>query len=539
MVSQAVQKKDPTYFDFDIGGLLARTYAELLELEPVLRQTARALGNEEQWPTLRGKLSAELSPGSLVLRISAVDRDPGRAKRMADAAAHQLVAAAASTGTSELPGGFVESQAMAFPSKIEAAQEEILELEGELADAFGARRIQEIQGQIRILEGQVLDWQSAYVRYQQLLNQGSINVLQVLEEAPLPANAVSSALYQGLLTAAGIGLMLGTLGVVVLENLDDTIKSPDQVSNTLQLSAVGAVPHLHASEPKQRLVSVRQPRSPATEAYRTLRTNLSFLSVDHPLRSLVITSANPQEGKSTTLANLGVVTAQAGKSVILVDCDLRRPMVHRIFGLPNRHGLTNLLLQAEPTLNGYLRDTEVANLRVLTSGPLPPNPSEVLGSERMRELIAQLQEGADLVLLDVPPVLPVTDGVILAARADGALVVAGWGMTRRAQVGKAVQGLKHVGADVLGVVLSRLRIDRHSYYRYHGYDVYSRAKSRKRTGRLPEQIADIPDRLRRGWARAPGVLASWAAELRGTLKQVGQRGVAVDAWQQGEDRLAK
>jgi non-specific protein-tyrosine kinase len=316
---------------------------------------------------------------------------------------------------------------------------------------------------------QIYDWQVTFARYQSLLNDGSVNVLRVLEEAPLPTRPISSGLVSRILLAAALGLVLGLGSAFLLDHLDDTFKSAEDLSKHTQVTAVGAIPFIEDSNPTERLVSLVYPKSPIAEAYRSMRTNIGFLGIDLPLRSLVITSANPGEGKSTTVANLGVVIAQSGKSVVLVDSDLRRPMLHRIFELPNRQGLTDVLLDEDPAPNGHLCDTAVENLHILTSGPLPPNPSEVLGSAKMGQLVRYLAKSFDLVLLDAPPALPVTDAAVLASQADGVVVVAGAGQTRRQDALKALERLRQVGGQVLGVALSRWRLSRGGYYRYYAY----------------------------------------------------------------------
>jgi capsular exopolysaccharide synthesis family protein len=209
-----------------------------------------------------------------------------------------------------------------------------------------------------------------------------------------------------------------------------------------------------------------------------LRTNLQFSTVDRPFKTLLITSANPTEGKSTTLANLAVVMAQAGLSVIAVDSDLRRPLLHKIFRLPNAEGLTNALLHSNPEPDAYLQATDVENLQVLTTGPLPPNPAELLGSERMKGLVAHLKGKADILLFDSPPSLAVADAAILAAQLDGVLLVVDAGSTRRELVTRAVEGLNKIGANLLGVALNRLSSRGGGYYYYY-YHYYSEEGERK------------------------------------------------------------
>ncbi len=221
-----------------------------------------------------------------------------------------------------------------------------------------------------------------------------------------------------------------------------------------------------ANNRQESLITISNPRSPISEAYRTLRTNLEFSSLDKPLKTMVVTSAGPEEGKSTTLANLAVTLAQAERKVILVDCDLRRPSQHEIFGVANRVGLTSMVVDEEAFKNPPLQEAPVPNLKLLPSGPLPPNPSELLGSRRMEEIIATLRERADLVLFDAPPIIAVTDAAVLASKVDGVLLVISAGTTKRDHAQRAKALLEKVNARLVGAVLNNVRMDisLHRYY---------------------------------------------------------------------------
>ena len=214
------------------------------------------------------------------------------------------------------------------------------------------------------------------------------------------------------------------------------------------------------------LITVADPRSPVSEAYRTLRTNLDFSSLDKPIKTMLITSAGPEEGKSTVLANLAVTTAQTGRKVILVDCDLRRPTLHNIFNLKNDMGLTTMVVDDAAMESPPLQDTGVEGLQLVSSGPLPPNPSELLGSRRMEEIIAAFLERADVVLFDAPPVVAVTDAAVLATKVDGVLLVINAGGTKRDYARAAKARLEKVNANLLGAVLNNVRFDvsLHRYY---------------------------------------------------------------------------
>lgn len=214
------------------------------------------------------------------------------------------------------------------------------------------------------------------------------------------------------------------------------------------------------------LITISNPRSPIAEAYRTLRTNLEFSNLDKTLRALLVTSAGAEEGKSTTLANLAVTIAQSGKRVILVDADLRRPTQHQIFTLKNNPGLTDMVRDDAMLAQPPLQDSGVANLQILTSGQLPPNPAEILGSKRMSEILTALLEHADIVLFDAPPLLAVTDAAVLASKVDGVLLVVSAGKTKRESAKKAQAQLEKINARIIGVVVNNVQVEKGAQYYY-------------------------------------------------------------------------
>ncbi|MEM8533909.1 MAG: CpsD/CapB family tyrosine-protein kinase [Chloroflexota bacterium] len=212
------------------------------------------------------------------------------------------------------------------------------------------------------------------------------------------------------------------------------------------------------------LVALRDPRSVAAEAYRTLRTNIQFSSLDKPLHTLLVTSTSADEGKSTTLANLAVTMAQAEQRVILVDCDLRRPSLHTFFNLQNEVGLTSMIL-AQDEMPTPLQSTPIPDLKLLASGPLPPRPADILGSRRMEAVIERLRNEADVVLFDTPPVVAVTDAAVLATRVDGVLLVLQANKTSRERARSAREILDKVKANVVGAVLNNAEIEQeYDYY---------------------------------------------------------------------------
>lgn len=228
-----------------------------------------------------------------------------------------------------------------------------------------------------------------------------------------------------------------------------------------------------------RLIAEAAPKSQAAEAYRTLRTNIQFAALDRPVRTIVITSTIPEEGKTTTAANFAVVIAQAGSRVCLIDTDLRRPTLHHLFGVSNERGLTNALVEGLP-LAKIAQATRVPNLSVVTSGPLPPVHGELVGSKRMRDLLDASVSDFDLVLCDTPPVMAVSDAVALSAQCDGVILVVRVGAASADAVRRTAEQIESVGGRILGVLLNRADMRRDGYYSdyFRYYHEYTRPRRR-------------------------------------------------------------
>jgi capsular exopolysaccharide synthesis family protein len=218
------------------------------------------------------------------------------------------------------------------------------------------------------------------------------------------------------------------------------------------------------------LASLKNPKSRTAEAFRTLRTNIQFSSLDKEIKCIVVTSSGSGEGKSTVMSNLAITMAESGKKVILIDCDLRKPSIHKKLGVTNSIGLTNMLVQ-DVKKEECIFKTSVNNLFVLTSGPIPPNPAELLGTKKMLNLIENLKEEFELVLIDAPPVLAVTDAQILATIADGVIFVASYGEAQKNALVDAKQLIDKVGGKIIGIVFNKVPENVHGYYGkyYKGY----------------------------------------------------------------------
>jgi len=294
--------------------------------------------------------------------------------------------------------------------------------------------------------------------------------LEVIEEAALPSAPVLPRTMTNTLLAGAVGALLAAGAAFLIEYLDDTIKRPEDVERTTRLPVFASVARFEATPDGMAPLVAKEPQIAVVEGYRILRTNLQFstLGLGHSAVVLLVTGSQPGEGKTTTLANLGVSLAQAGKRVLLVDTDLRRPALHKQFGLQNKVGLTSLLLDGGARPEYVIQGTSVPGLGVLTSGPTPANPAELLDLPQMGATLDWLRKLVDYVLLDTPPVLSVADASILAQKVDGVLMVAEMGRVRSETFRQAVTTLQRVQARVLGVALNKVPGHGGSHY-YHYY----------------------------------------------------------------------
>ena len=321
-------------------------------------------------------------------------------------------------------------------------------------------------------------------------NLNQVGGARVLAKADVPDSPVLPQPLRNAAIALMLGLLLGIGLAFLREYLDDSIKSREDLElATGQLPVLGQIPSAPGWRDRNLpyVATIEAPNSQTAEGYRTLRTSIQFLGVDRTLNSVQVTSAHAGEGKSTTLANLAVAFARAGRGVTIICCDLRRPRIHEFFGLSNEVGFTSLLL-GEVTVSDALQPVPgEANLFVLSAGPPPPNPSELLSSARAREVVASIERSSDLVLIDSPPVLPVSDALIVSGMVDATLLVASAKGSSRRALHRAVEVLRQVDASLVGTVLNNA--ESQETYGVYGY---SAPRSNGSNGSNGESTASTP-----------------------------------------------
>lgn len=417
--------------DLQTSAQLAGMYRDLVTTRPVLQQVVEQAQLPYSPETLRRKISVTTRPGSQLLRLSVRDPNPQEAARIANTLAEVFI-----TKTQE--------DRLAQISRLQAA-----------AQAQG------LSDPTALAQAQLL----------------AMGTLLVVEPALPPGAPVAPA--KGRLTALAVllGAMLGLVGAFALETLNNKVRSPEEVEALLGVPTLGTIFLWKAKESGSRPIWGRdRPKSTMAEAYRQVQANTQFALASHPTaKTLLITSPTANEGKSTTAVNLAVAFTQAGLRVLLVDADMRHTDLHRWFGLPNEQGLSNLLANPDLSPASLVRETGVERLLLLSAGPTPPNPAELLSLPRAQQVFHALQDLADMVLVDAPPVIPVSDALRLARLADGVLLVAHPQVTVREALLQAYKAIRQTGTPVLGAILNGFSVPRFRYYGYgyrYGYYYY-------------------------------------------------------------------
>jgi capsular exopolysaccharide synthesis family protein len=325
---------------------------------------------------------------------------------------------------------------------------------------------QSAQDTVRGIEGRLTDLK--------LRQAAQSKPISVLTDATYDANPIRPKRPLIILLSALAGLFLGVCFALLQEFLDDRVNAPEDARRLLGVPVLGYIPNIDKVD--QRLLTAEKTGGSVLESYRVLRSNVRFAAVGEPLQSIMVTSTAPGEGKSLTATNLAIAMALDGKRVALVDADLRRPTVHEKFGLRNTPGLTNVLVGAM-SLDKAMQTTDIENLQILTSGPLPPNPAELLNSRAMEQVQEMLKERFDIIVLDSPPCLSVADAQVMAATVDGLIYVVQLGSTRKSALKHGSELLRQAHARVLGIVYNKVQVDgRRGDYYYGYYSYYHKAE---------------------------------------------------------------
>jgi succinoglycan biosynthesis transport protein ExoP len=454
IVGQSLSSVNPDYNQLLASQRLSATYASLATQRTVLDVVIKALNLDTSPDALAGRVHADASQTTAFLTIVVQDRDPAAAAAIANAVAGRIIAASPTvSGQSSDLLAPATQELDAIRSDMDATRADIAKLQ-----AVQKPTDQQL-AQIQTLEDRLTSLRSTYATLLASSSAAASNLVTLIDPAVPPTSPAGPSRLLTTLLAALVGLFAAAAVIFLVEYFDESLKSPEDVTAAIGLPTLGSVQRMKGDRGRKasdRLVTALSPRSRAAEAYRSIRTSIEFASVDGPVRVLLVASATAGEGKTVTAANLAVAFAQAERRVLLVDADLRQPGIDVMFNAPNSIGLTTLLMGGGMTPETSSLPTEEANLRILTTGPLPPNPAELLGSQRMATVLKQLAAAYDLVILDSSPLQAVTDSAILSSRVDGTLLVVDATSSRRQAVTRARDTLERAGARTLGVVLNRV-----------------------------------------------------------------------------------
>jgi capsular exopolysaccharide synthesis family protein len=443
------------------------TEIQLFYAGPIQQAVSKQLGGNAGKVT---GLSVNEIGSTWLISVAAQSATPAVAQKAANAYAEQYVKIRTAQAIKAINDASVIAQ-----ENIDDINRQIVALP---PDALTQRT--ELTSELTTFQGRLKDLQ-----YQAQLRANS--GARVVSEAGLPSTPIKPTPTRDALLGFALGLVLG-LGLAFLtEFLDDKIKTSEDVARYGKgLQVIAEIPRIARERNGRRLVALDDPASGAAEAYRALRTSLRLIGLKQPIQTLLVTSPMAGEGKTTLVSNLGVTMARAGLRVVVVDLDLRRAQLAPMLGAPNDFGVMSVLL-GEVTLADALYEVTISQgvprLRLLPAGPLPPNPSEIMGTARMTELINSLKSAADVVILDTPPLVPVTDALVLSGRVDGVLMVASAGSTRRRHLTRATEYLEQADAPLIGAVLNNSG----QHVRYGYYKSYDYGRKRKKGGRRVDE----------------------------------------------------
>ncbi|MBN2045295.1 MAG: polysaccharide biosynthesis tyrosine autokinase [Anaerolineales bacterium] len=443
------------------GYLVLQTYVELMVADQVLEETSQRVG----YSISENQISVEQVIDTQIITITVENPDPNRAAEFANTLAlvfgeqqYQAQTARYAESKQNLEANLAEQRAAIDQTLIKLA---------ELPDTEENKVERELLN---------LNLTQANDTYRNLLNNyeylrleeaQSVSTIQIAETAKPATAPVRPNILTNTLLGIVVGMMLAGGIIFLIEYLDDTVRSPEEIAKLFDLSPLGYIARLPLPRDRKDnggVYVLQNPRSPISEAFRSLRTNIEFAGVVDPINTILITSPGPREGKSTVAANLATVMMQGGKKVIVVDADLRRPRIHKFFGLTNRLGLSGIFRGQVNLVDAAEKLAD--NLHVITSGPPPPNPAELLGSMLMDKILSGVSQRADIVIVDSPPVV-VTDPIVLSRKVDGVILVINPGKTKKDALKAAMEQLTRAEARILGIVINQIGKRSSQYYQYY------------------------------------------------------------------------
>jgi Mrp family chromosome partitioning ATPase/capsular polysaccharide biosynthesis protein len=474
---------------------LAATYSQMIEREPILSATVTALTLPTDWRELKTRVLVTHFDGSQIIAIRVVDSDPKRAQVITQEIIHQVVRQSPTQQSFqelEQRRQFLQGQIDSLQANIKQGEDTLAAKQTQLQHENSARAVLDLQDEIKALDLKLTEWRSTYASLLSAAQGKPANTLSVIEPPSVENQPISPNIKANVLLAAVLGILLAIAAICVMEYFNDTLNVTNDLTQILTSPILGTLGYAgRIKKPVDSLITILYPYSPLAERMRLLRSSILAACADDGLVPLVVTSPGMNEGKSFISANLAVSFAQGSQTVILVDTDIRNPVLHRFFTCSNEAGLADVLTgestleqtevatrsagtnakhPLEQVIDQRLVSTPVPGLRFLPAGPLLANPAELLGSARMGQTLRIMQSMADVVILDSPPILPVADTPLLTSNWTAVLLVVEAGRTKAHELRQAHETMQRNRSRILGIVLNKARgttTDNRRYDRYY------------------------------------------------------------------------
>jgi capsular exopolysaccharide synthesis family protein len=459
LVGEILESTDLNRTDILTSELVATTYAEMVRRQPVMEGVVGSLGLDQDWRQLKSQVRVNLIEGTQLIQINVEASTPSKAQLIGDEIATQLISF--SPAQNQLQGtdntqAFVQQQLENLQARLEAGENRRALLDQQLANARTTERLNEIQGEIDVLDSLLTEWENNYTQLLIFLgNRQSPNNLTIIEPAQASTNQIRPNIRLYILIGSGVGFFLAISLIFLFEYFDDSIKSVDEIQHGFNSQSLGSIPKISGLDNESKLAVIQDYLSATSEVFRLIGGNLQLYNTAGNQKTFIVTSPNQTEGKSLINASLGTVLAQSGLSTIIVDANLRRPVVHELFHLENKKGLIDIISQERFSIEEYLQDTQIENLRILTVGKRELNPSGLLMEQKVHQIISSLKKQADVILFDSSSVLDNADAMFLSTQMDGVILVAASKRTKKGQLKKSIQNLEIAGADLSGIIFNK------------------------------------------------------------------------------------
>jgi capsular exopolysaccharide synthesis family protein len=462
LIGQAIQSADLNRTDIQTSEALALTYANMTLREPVIQKVINSLNLGIGWRNLRNRIEAEPIAGTQLLEIRVEAESPEKARVIANEVANQLISLSPKSGSNnedESLSTFNRQQIQYLQEKIISEQKRIQVLEDFIQNrSSDSPQITELENEKATLERLNADREQNYLALVTLVNKDTTpNSLTVIEPAQASNYSIRPRVQLNTLLSGMLGLIVALGLVFLLDYFDDTYRSLEDFYQALNLTVFGVIGKIQGKTNSDKLIPQLGPFSSTVEAYRMIRSRIDFKLGDPSKKTILVVSPMPGEGKSITIANLAIITAQAGLHTILVDADLRRPSVHELFGVDNEIGMTDLLKSQKVKVNDCLKNTYIDNLQIITSGKQIPDTTERLATKRLSEIVTELKKVSDVVFFDSAPAMLVADTVLLSNQVDGVILLIQAGKSKRRLIQQTIWDMEKAKANLMGCIVNQPR----------------------------------------------------------------------------------